>query len=144
MAVEKSADSLDIIGRLEQVDLPELNLFGLDAKIDTGAYTSSLHCHRIESFESDGCDMIRFNLLDPSHDAYNEKLIELPVFKVKTVKSSNGQSEKRIIVKTKIKLAGRKLWAQLSLTDRSEMRYPLLIGRKLLKGRFLVDVNRKF
>jgi hypothetical protein len=144
MADKKSTDSEQIIGRLEKVDLPKLNLFGLDAKIDTGAYTSSLHCHRIDPFKAGGKDMIRFNLLDPSHDAYNEKLFELPVFKIKKVKSSNGQSEERIIVKTKLKLAGRELPAQLSLTDRSEMRHPLLIGRKLLKGRFLVDVSKKF
>lgn len=144
MADTKSTGSLDVIGRLERVDLPELDLFGLHAKIDTGAYTSSLHCHRIESFESGDSEMVRFNLLDPSHDAYNEKLFQLPVFKSKKVKSSNGQSEERIIIKTKIILSGKKISAQLSLTDRSEMRYPLLIGRKLLKGRFLVDVNRKF
>jgi len=52
-------------------------------------------------------------------------------------------SEERIIVKTTLILAGRELDAELSLTDRSEMRHPLLIGRKLLKTRFLVDVSRK-
>lgn len=134
---------LQIIGRTELVDVPAWDLFELNAKIDTGAYTSSLHCHHIESYEKDDEQMVRFNLLDPSHEIYNDKLFELPVYKTKNVKSSNGQTEERIIVRTDIVLAGQKLRAELSLTDRSEMRYPLLIGRKLLKGHFLVDVQQK-
>jgi len=136
-------NKLQIIGRSELVDIPAWNLFGLSAKIDTGAYTSSLHCHHIENYNEDGNSMVRFNLLDPSHETYNDKIFKLPVFKTKSVKSSNGQTEERIIIKTPIVLAGIELKTELSLTDRSEMRYPLLIGRKLLKGRFLVDVRRK-
>lgn len=141
--MEKKNDSLQIIGRTELVDIPAWDLFELSAKIDTGAYTSSLHCHHIESYEDSDKTMVRFNLLDPTHDVYNDKLLELPVFKTKDVKSSNGLTEERIIVKTDLVLAGQKLRAELSLTDRSEMRYPLLIGRKLLKGKFLVDVGQK-
>jgi len=143
MEKKKDGQSLKIIGRTEYIDIPTWNLYELKAKIDTGAYTSSLHCHRIELQETKTTSTVRFNLLDPSHEAYNDKLFELPVHKIKKVKSSNGQTETRIIIKTDLILAGRKLKAELSLTDRSEMRYPLLIGRKLLKGRFLVDVRQK-
>jgi hypothetical protein len=87
---------------------------------------------------------VRFNLLDPSHAEYNEKLFELPVYSTKSVKSSNGVAEKRIIVRTSIKIMDKVLRAELSLTDRSEMRYPVLIGRKLIKGYFLVDVSHKY
>lgn len=131
----------DIIGRLEHVSFPEWDLIDLDAKIDTGAYTSSLHCHHIEKV---GEDKIRFNLLDPSHDIYNEKLFELPIHKEKTVKSSNGMTEQRFVIKTKMRLLSNLYTVELSLTDRSEMKYPVLLGRKLLKGRFLVDVSQKY
>ncbi len=131
--------NLTIIGRKEKADIPDWNIFGLDAKIDTGAYTSSLHCHHIAPTID---NKVRFNLLDPSHSDYNEKLFELPIYKIKTVKSSNGLSEERIVIKVAIILAGKQLEAQLSLTDRSEMRYPLLIGRRLLKGLFLIDVSK--
>ncbi|MDR8390938.1 RimK/LysX family protein [Aliifodinibius sp. S!AR15-10] len=130
-----------IIGRLEHVSFPEWDLIDLDAKVDTGAYTSSLHCHHIEKI---GENHIRFNLLDPSHDTYNEKLFKLPIYKEKTVKSSNGITEQRYVVKTKILLMNQLFDIELSLTDRSEMSYPVLLGRKLLKGRFLVDVSRKY
>ena len=144
MKQKQSEHKKNIIGRLELVDIPDWDLYELEAKIDTGAYTSSLHCHHIEPVKKKGQQKVRFKLLDPTHDAYNEKPFELPVYKMKMVKSSNGESEERFIVRTTLILAGEKLNAELSLTDRSEMRYPLLIGRKLLKGRFLVDVNRKY
>lgn len=137
-------DDLDTIGRLEYINFPEWDIFEINAKIDTGAYTSSLHCHHIEQFQKGGEDFVRFNLLDPSHDVYNGRLFELPVHKVKTVKSSNGESEDRIIIKAKIELMGKTLEGELSLTDRSEMRNPVLIGRKLIKSHFLVDVSKKY
>lgn len=133
-----------IIGRVEKVNFPEWELFDIDAKIDTGAYTSSLHCHHIERFTSSNQEMVRFNLLDPSHEIYNDKLFELPVHKTKTVKSSNGVAEDRIVVTTDIEIMGRMLHAELSLTDRSEMKYPVLIGRKLISEHFLVDVSHKY
>ncbi len=140
----KSTKKLKVIGRLESIDFPEWNLFDIDAKIDTGAYTSSLHCHHITAYEKEGQEMVKFNLLDPSHETYNEKLFELPIHRKKTVKSSNGSTEERYVVKTKVRIFDKLLTAELSLTDRSEMRYPVLVGRKLINGRFLVDVSQKY
>ncbi len=136
--------NLKVIGRLERVDFPEWDLFDIDAKIDTGAYTSSLHCHHIKSYKEDGEDFVKFNLLDPSHDTYNDKLFKMPIHRTKSVKSSNGSIEERFIVKTKVKLFDKLLSTELSLTDRSEMKYPVLLGRKLINGRFLVDVSKKY
>ena len=136
-----TSENPNIIGRLEHVSFPEWDLYDLDAKIDTGAYTSSLHCHHIEKADE---HKIRFNLLDPSHEIYNEKLFELPIHKEKTVKSSNGITEQRFVVKTKMQLLNKLYTVELSLTDRSEMKYPVLLGRKLLNGRFLVDVSQKY
>ena len=137
-------DDLTIIGRLERVDFPEWDLYDIDAKIDTGAYTSSLHCHHIQAVKEGGKEFVKFNLLDPSHETYNDKLFKLPIHRRKVVKSSNGETEERFIVKTKIRIFD-KLWeVQLSLTDRSEMRYPVLVGRKFINDRFLVDVSQKY
>lgn len=136
--------NLRIIGRLESIDFPEWDLVDIDAKIDTGAYTSSLHCHHIEPFKKDGKEFVKFNLLDPSHETYNDKLFKLPIHRKKVVKSSNGSTEERFVVKTKVTLFDKVLTAELSLTDRSEMKYPVLVGRKLINGRFLVDVSKKY
>lgn len=132
-----------IIGRLETVNLPDWSFYNLEAKIDTGAYSSSLHCHHIEPIKVNGERRVRFFLLDPDHKAYNDQMLELPVLAKREVKSSNGSVEMRIFVKTKIEIFGKIYPIELSLTDRSAMKYPLLIGRKFLKkGPFLVDVTR--
>lgn len=131
-----------IIGRKDIVDFPDLDLWNIEAKIDTGAYSSSIHCHNILMFRDSGVDMVRFNLLDPSHEEYNGREFTLPVHKIKTVKSSMGESSVRFFIKTSIILYGRKIPIELSLTDRSEMRTPVLLGRKLLKKGFLVDCTK--
>lgn len=134
---------LHTIGRIELVDLPEWNISSIEAKVDTGAFTSSLHCHHIEEFSKKEKPWIRFNLLDPEHNAYNDKLIELPIFDKREVKSSNGQSELRFFIRTEILMFNTCYKIELSLTDRSEMKYPLLIGRKFIRKKFLVDVSKK-
>lgn len=136
--------SLTVLGRLEKIDFPEWDLFDIDAKIDTGAYTSSLHCHHIKAHTENDKEYVNFNLLDPSHEIYNEKLFKLPLYRKKKVKSSNGAIEERFVVKTNVVLYGRRIKAEFSLTDRTEMRYPVLVGRKLLHNRFLVDVSKEY
>ena len=132
-----------IIGRLEFVDLPDWDINGIVAKIDTGAYSSSLHCHNINKYMQNNTTWVHFNLLDPDHLFYNEKLFKLPISDEREVKSSNGQSQKRIFVQTRIKFFEQIFDIELSLTNRSEMKHPLLIGRKFLKNKFLVDVAQK-
>jgi hypothetical protein len=81
-------------------------------------------------------------LLDPEHEAYNNKIFELPISDVREVKSSNGLTESRYFVRAKIQLNDRIIDTELSLTDRSEMKFPVLLGRKFLMNRFLVDVAK--
>lgn len=143
MTLQKTNKKITI-GRVEKIDLPNLSLFNLEAKIDTGAYTSSLHCHHIETFVKDGEDWVKFFVLDPDHPEYEEVQYESPVFKIKPVKSSNAQVEKRVVIKQKTKFASFRRTIELSLTNRSEMKFPVLIGRKFLAGHFIVDVSKNF
>lgn len=131
-----------IIGRKDKVDFPELRLYGIDAKIDTGAYTSAIHCHNIRVKVKDGKKIAYFNLLDPLHPSYDEKELHLPVYAKKRIKNSFGQVEERYIVKTKIVLFGKSFDIELSLSDRSKMECPMLLGRKLLIKNFVVDVAK--
>lgn len=132
-----------IIGRKDKADFPTLDLYDIDVKIDSGAYTSSIHCHNIELIrQNDKTSMVRFNLLDPDHPDYDEKEFLLPVQRIKNVKSSSGAAERRIFIKTDIILFGNSYPIELSLTDRSDMKYPVLLGRRLLKKGFIIDVAR--
>ena len=133
---------LKLIGRREYVDFPELNIFLIEAKIDTGAYTSALHCHDISVKEINGKQTLCFKLLDPFHPEYNEHEQHFTAFTKKQIKSSSGEAEERYIIKTLIKIGGKKIRTSISLTDRGGMRYPALIGRKMIKNKFIIDVNR--
>ena len=125
------------IGRRELVDFPELELFGITAKVDTGAYTTALHCHDIR--EEKG--VLYFKLLDPAHEGYTGKELSFSDYIQKEIKNSFGESEKRYIIKTLVRIGKKRIKSVISLTDRGTMRYPVLIGRKLLKNRFIVDVS---
>jgi hypothetical protein len=131
-----------IIGTRDRIDLPGFKLYDLPCKIDTGAETSAIHCHRIRLMEVDGEEMISFRLLDPSHEAYNDHEYRTTFFKEKKIKSSFGHSEYRYSIKTKVALFGETFLAELTLADRVKMKYPLLLGKRLLKNRFLVDVSK--
>lgn len=135
--------TLPTIGKLEKVSFPELGWENLTAKIDTGAYTSALHCHRIKVIEKEGKPILCFHLLDPNHEQYEKKELQFSEFSKAIVKSSTGEKENRYKIKTKLKIGEKVIRAEFTLTDRSKMRYPVLIGRKVLKKRFLVDVSKK-
>lgn len=130
------------IGRKDKGDFPELDLKDIDIKVDTGAYTSAIHCHKIEKKEVDGKQVVVFTLLDPSHSQYENKEYSTSNFEIKQIKSSFGVSEKRFIIKTNILLFGKEHDIELSLSRRGEMKFPILIGRKFLMRKFIVDASK--
>ncbi len=130
---------LQTIGRIEAISILDLELFDLDVKIDTGAYSNSLHCDEI-TIEN---NFVSFRLLDKVHKAYHNKKIKMPLYKEKKVKSSNGTVEKRAFIQVKVRFFNKIYKTIVSLTNRKDMKYPMLIGRKFLQNRFLVDVSKK-
>lgn len=142
--MKAKTDKKLIIGRLERIVLPNLTADTLEAKIDTGAYTSSLHCHDVQLFQKKESQWVRFFILDPTHPIYKKQAFDCPVFKVKKIKSSNGLVSERVIIKQKAFFCGETRTIQLSLSDRSDMKYPVLIGRRFISENYLVDVSKKF
>lgn len=132
--------ALKIIGRVEYADFPEFGLSQLEAKTDTGAYTSSIHC---ESIRKTGDSEVSFVLLDKDHPFYTGEEIIMPIIKETQVKSSSGHTEDRFVIKTNISLLGGKFDIFLTLTNRGDMKYPVLLGRKFLAHKFVVDVRLK-
>ena len=129
------------IGKKDRIDLPEWDIFGIEAKVDTGAYGCALHCHHVEVIEQNGAPVLRFKLLDPHHPEYDDRFIYAQQFSRKRVKNSGGQVEHRYSVRTLVRVFNKRYRTEFSLTDRQQMRYPVLIGRKFLNKRFLVDVS---
>lgn len=125
------------IGRIDTADFPLLNLFDIDVKIDTGAYTSTIHCNHM--IVEDG--FLKCNFLDKAHPSYHKKQFSFDEYDVKVVKSSNGHSEPRYRIKTEIFLFGKTHPIHLTLSKRGKMKYPVLLGRKFLTKKFMVDIN---
>ena len=131
-----------IIGSKDKCDFPEFELFDLTCKIDTGADSSAIHCQQIKVIENNlGEQLISFNLLDPSHKKYNNVAFRTKDFKQKSIKSSNGIATSRYVIQTKVCLFGVEYITDFTLADRENMKFPVLLGKKLLRGRFLVDVS---
>lgn len=130
------------IGRAESVDLPDIGLSGLEAKVDTGAYSCSIHCHSLKKIEKDGKELIKVTFIHPADKTKEEKVIFFENFSTKRIKNSFGHSEKRFMVKTNLEIFGKKYLTEFSLSNRENLRFPLLIGRKFLKARFVVDASK--
>lgn len=127
------------LGRIDKADFPTLDLVDIDIKVDTGAYTSSIHCHKF--YEEDG--VLKCLFYDKEHPHYNKKIITFKNFTTTKVKSSNGIVQVRYKVKTRIILFNKKYNISLTLSDRNDMKFPILIGRKFLLKKFVVDVSLK-
>ena len=133
----------DLIGRLERVSLPEFGLENLEAKIDTGAYNGSIHVSEVYEEEVDGKKVLKFKLLDEEHEVYNDKVFSVEEYEIKKVKNSLGD-EDRYFIPTKMVLKNKEFNVKLGLADRTDMRRPILIGRKIIKNHFIVDASKKF
>lgn len=130
-----------IIGRRERIILPDWKLKMISAKIDTGAYTSSIHCTFVEEREIDGEMALCYRVLGPSDKKYKDIIHQTNDYTQKKVKNSFGQAEIRYKVKTKVIMFDVEFEAEFTLTDRSKMRNAILLGRKIIQGKFLVDVS---
>ncbi len=133
-----------IIGWREWARLPDLGVERIKAKIDTGARTSALHAFRITPFSKYGAAYVRFVL----HPIQRKKTPEVPcvalVIDYRKVTDSGGRAEERYVIRTTLKI-GKSRWpVELTLTNRDQMGFRMLIGRQALRRRYVVDPSRSF
>jgi hypothetical protein len=135
-----------ILGRRERVGLPALGLAAIEAKVDTGAYTSAIHCQdvHLSTDPATGQPVLHVRLLDPEHPVTDGRPLAFKEFTRRDIRSSNGEVQARYVIRTVVRLYGQEFEAEFSLADRSDMRHPVLLGRRLLRqGHFVVDVSRR-
>ncbi len=141
--MKKNSDTTNLItiGRHVMIDLPELDSYGVEAKVDTGAFRTVIHCNTWREVRVEGKKM-----LEAQFDLNNQgvKTILFKDYFQKEFKSSFGEKESRYCIKTIIKIGKKKIKSSVSLTDRSDMRFQVLLGRKTLLRKYLVDVSRKY
>lgn len=133
-----------LIGSLELCSLPDLEINDLCVRVDTGAKTSSVHVDNIVELEEGDKLFISFDIHPDFHDVDVVVQRKAEVEKVRTIKSSNGTKEKRYVIITELVVAGQTWDIELTLADRSEMSYLMLLGRTSMEGRFIVDPSREF
>lgn len=139
-----SKSALTIIGSVESADLPDLGIRNLPVRVDTGAATSALHVENLEEFKRGGRNWVSFDLHPDIHNVDLGVRITTPIKGRKTVKSSTADRELRIVIDTTLRL-GKDAWTiQLTLANRAEMTYPMLLGRAAMAGRFLVDPGTEY
>jgi len=126
-----------IIGRVEKVSFPELGIGVIHARIDTGAQTSAIWVSKAE-VENGRLAVIFFA---EGHPEYTGQTIYYDEYSHGMVASSNGQAEARYKIKILLKIGNKNIRARLTLADRSTQTYPVLIGRNVLRGKFIVDVK---
>lgn len=128
-----------MLGRSDRVDLPDLGLQNIHAKIDTGAYSCSLHCSHARVIDG----QLEFILLDEEHPEFTGTPFRVTDFVQREVRNSFGEAELRYVIKSLIRIHGRLIRAEFSLSNRGNLRFPVLLGRKILRHRFVIDVTKK-
>jgi hypothetical protein len=144
LAPKASSATPVVLGSVEQVHLDILDR-SFDARVDTGAVTSSLSASDIQAFERDGKQWVKFKLLDDKSSKENDRWIEAPVIRhVKIRQSTSDKMERRAVVELWIRVGKIHEKAQFTLADRSQMTHPILLGREFIKDIALVDVSQQY
>lgn len=128
-----------MLGRSDRVDLPDLGLENIHAKVDTGAYSCSLHCSHARIVDGE----LEFVLLDEEHPEFTGTPFRVKAFVQREVRNSFGEAELRYVITSRIRIHGRLIRAEFSLSNRGNLRFPVLLGRKILRHRFIIDVTKK-
>ncbi|MDN3650859.1 RimK/LysX family protein [Reinekea marina] len=133
-----------MVGSIENCDLPGLGIIDLEVRVDTGAKTSSLHVDHIKKFKKGGKKWVSFDIHPTVHNVDEVITCQAPLRDVRKIKSSNGVTEERYIVRTSIRMNQQEWQIDISLTDRSDMSYLMLLGREAMLNRITVDPSETF
>jgi len=139
--VSCSAAALEVIGAEEHVTILPAGMTAR-ARIDTGATTSSIGISSSQRFERDGKQWIKFSIKDRDSDKTIE--FEEPITRIANIKRHGAEVQNRPTVKLTIELGQQKMKREFTLADRVKFKYPVLIGRNVLTGHYVVDVSKKY
>jgi glutathione synthase/RimK-type ligase-like ATP-grasp enzyme len=135
---EKQQRPLEIIGTTENIGFPELGVRRVPAKVDTGADSCSIWATDVRVDEN---GTLSYTLFGPGSRLYSGERLRTEEYRTRSVRNSFGVAEFRYKVQLQVQIGKRKIRSWFTLADRGEMRYPVLLGRRLLRNKFVVDVN---
>ena len=138
------SNQLITVGWREWLQLPELNLPAIKAKIDTGARTSCLHAFSIETYTKDNKNWARFGIHPYQDDTETEIYCDAEVIDKRTVTDSGGHKEQRYVILTNV-LLGEQSWPiEITLTNRDNMRFRMLLGRTAMEKKIIVNPDKSY
>ncbi|WP_165311651.1 ATP-dependent zinc protease family protein [Vibrio ziniensis] len=133
-----------VLGEIEHVQIKALEQT-FDARVDTGAATSSLNAIDISEFERNGKQWVRFHLSDGTNKPDDSNWVESPIVRyVRIRQSTNEQTERRAVVQLWVKIGDINEKTEFTLADRSQMSHPILLGREFIRDIAVVDVSRRY
>jgi len=132
------------IGWREYVDIPELGIVGVKAKVDTGARTSCIHAFSVTTFEKENAVWVRFGVHPNQGDHGTEVWCEAPVVDYREVTDSGGHSEMRYVIASQLIIGKHQFRTELTLTNRDTMRFRMLLGRRAMTKRFIVNPSASY
>ena len=133
-----------IVGWREWASLPELGINAIQAKLDTGAKTSAFHAWDRELFEIDGIAWVRFHAQPSEHHDSAPVQYAAPLTDYRWITNPGGTRERRYVITTTLGIGGEAWPIELSLTNRIDLKFRMLIGREAMRGRLVVDPKRSF
>ena len=133
-----------IIGWREWVSLPELGIHQIKAKIDTGARTSALHAFSLKIFKDNSKCRIQFDIHPLQHNVHDVVTCTAEIVDKRLVTDSGGHAEERYVILTPLTIAGQTSSVEITLTERENMLFRMLLGRSALQKRFVVNPARSF
>jgi len=132
------------VGWREWVALPSLDTDWIKAKVDTGARSSSLHADDIEIIDGPEGQIVEFSISPWQRSSMDTVRVKAPLLDWRSVRSSSGESEERPTILTPVRVRKRNVKIELTLSNRDQMGFRMLLGREALRGRFLVDSGRSY
>ena len=142
--MNEPSHSSTLAGWREWVQLPGIGVPWIKAKLDTGAQTSAIHAHDMEAFDRDGADWVRFVVRPWQRSVADQVVVESPLHDRRKVRSSSGHVQERFVVRMRLLLVGREVDAEVTLSNRDQMGFRMLIGREALQQGFDVTSSRSF
>lgn len=135
---------LPTIGWREWVALPDLGIDRVKAKVDTGARSSSIHAVDVEEFDNNGVRYVRFRVHPLQRTSIQSICAEAPILEYRSVRSSSGKATRRPVIVTRVNTLGEMWDIELTLANRDEMGFRMLLGREAIRGRMLVDPGKSY